>query len=490
MLYIRMVISMVVGFYTSRVVLQTLGVIDYGIYGLVGGIISMLGFLNTSLSNASSRFITFEVGIGKLDKIGQVFNSSVQAHCLVALIIFFVAETFGLWIVNDYLVIPKGRMHVANIIFQISIISTIISILQVPYSSLVIAHERMDVFAWLEILNVSLKLIIVSFIRILPYEPIVSYGVLSLIVSLSIIAIYCIYCHHHFSESSLSLQWYPSCFRRLLSFSGFIIFADFSSSFRSQGINILINRFFGVVLNASCSVATMVQGAVWLCGHNVLAAFQPQIIKQFAVGNIPGMQRMLGLALQYTLLLSVLFTIPSILCMPFLLRFWLGEVPEYAVSFCRLLLLDNLLGLVNHVITIGIYAQTRIELFSVINGIIKCLCLPAIYILLSFHLDPDIPYLFCLIVLPFVFGINLYLLKYYIPFIHISVLLKYISRPLLLIVVSAIVILPLFFLLNQGWVQFFSITFSFVILLMAGCYIWILDSQSREWVRGVLCFHK
>jgi len=491
MLYIRMLLSMVVGFYTSRVVLQTLGVVDYGIYGLVGGIVSMFGFLNTSLSSATSQFITQEVGRGDSTKLNQIFNTSFQTHCLLALVIVLLAETLGLWLLNNYLVIPDNRLIAANVVYQLSIVSAVISILQVPYCSMVIAHEQMDVFAWLEILNVTLKLLIVWLIGILPLDPVVSYGLLSLFVTFTIALIYRFYCFRSFPASSLSFQWHPLQFRKLISFSGWNLYADASVTFRQQGIYFLINRFFGVVLNASCSVASMLQGTVWLFGHNVLAAFRPQIIKQYAAGNISEMQRMLGLALQYTLFFSVLVTVPAVLYMPFLLQIWLVEVPQYSIIFCQILLIDNLIGLVNHIITIGIYAQGKIQTFSLINGSLKLLCLPAIYLILYFYPRPETPYLLCLVVLPFVFCVNLILLKYHIPRIQLSTLLGYIARPSVIAFFATIIIFPLYRLCDQGWLPFVSTTIVYSTLLFVGGFIWMLDAQSRLWVkRRFVCLLK
>lgn len=491
MLYLRMLLSMVVGFYTSRVVLQTLGVIDYGIYGLVGGIISMLGFLNSSLSSASSQFITFELGTGDNITLQKFFNAAFHAHCLIAFLILLFAESVGFWVLNNYLVIPEDRIVAANIVYQLSLFSALISILQVPYSAVIIAHEQMDLFAWLEILNVTMKLAIVWLIRILPFEPILSYGVLLLLVSFTIFGIYTLYCNHRFPETTLSWGWHPDQFRTLMSFSGWNLYADATVTIRQQGINFLINRFFGVLLNASCAIASMVQGAVWLCGNNILTAFRPQIVKQFAVRNIPEMQRMMGLALQYTLIFAVAFTVPTILCMPFLLHIWLVEVPVYSIFFCRILLLDNLIGLVNHIVTIGIYAQGQIRLFSLINGTIKLFCLPAIYLLLFFHPTPEVPYLLCLAVLPFIIVINLYLLRVSVASINLRTILGYIIRPTIIALFSAIVVLPMLKLLDQGFIQFASITLVYFILLAIGCYVWLFDASSRSWAkRQLVCLLK
>lgn len=479
MLYLRMLISVVVGLYTSRVVLQTLGVEDYGIYGLVGGIVSMLGFLNASMSSATSRFITYALGVGNLDKLSQTFNASFQSHLIIALIVVVFAETIGLWILSHQLVLPQSRMSAALWVYQLSVFSSFIGITQVPYSAVVLAHEQMDIYAWLEVLNVILKLFIVFLLQLLGGDKMIIYGILSLAISFLIQFLYRLYCHFNFEETHLSFHWETNVVRQMLSFSGWTLYADGSVTIRQQGVIILINRFFGVVLNAACSVASIVQGTVWTCGYYVLAAFRPQIIKQFANKNYLEMQVIMSNSLKYTMLLFLLVSVPAILCMPTLIRIWLGTVPPFTIVICQILLIDNLFGLINHTFTIGIQAQGNIKGFSLLNGTLKLLCLPSIFLLLKNTPHPAIPFLFNVLVLLLITFVNFEILKNKIPQLNCFDLLCPLCKTLLLGIISFFLILPFHFYLKDGLLHLSTISFLYFCFLALGTFCFLIDQDTR-----------
>ena len=424
MLYLRMLLSVVVGLYTSRVVLQTLGVEDYGIYGLVGGIVSLFGFLNASMAGATSRFITFDLGTGDLEQLKQTFNAAFQSHLIIALLVFLLAETIGLWFVNHQLDIPQDSYFAANCIYQLSIFSALVGITQAPYTALIMAHEQMDVYAWLEFLNVVLKLVIVWLLQLISNERLIFYGLLVFAVSILIRSISRFYCHRHFLESHLSLSWQPEKIRQLLSFSGWNLYYDAGETIRLQGVNILINRFFGVVLNASFSLASMIQGTCWLFGHNVVAAFRPQIIKQYAAGNYSRMERLMNQALKFTLAIISLVFIPLIVEMPTLIHLWLGYIPPYLVVFCRIYLLDTIIGLINLIFQIGIYAHGNIKAISVVSGSLKLLCLPIIFLLFHFSFSPAWAYWCNLICLLIIVLSDIIVLKKHVSQLNVSSLVS------------------------------------------------------------------
>ena len=479
MLYLRTLLSVVVGLYTSRVVLQTLGVDDYGIYGLVGGIVSMLGFLNTSMEGATSRFITYDLGLGNVENLKQTFNAAFQSHLFIAFIVVLVAETLGLWFVNNHLDIPQDRFFAANCIYQLSILSAVIGITQAPYSAVILAHEQMDVYAWFEILNAVLKLFIVWLLQLASFDKLIFYGILSFAVTVLIRSIYRIYCHRHYPESHLGMVWKPGIIRKMLSFTGWNLYADASVTIRQQGVNILINRFFGVALNAACSIAAIVQGTVWTCGYYVLAAFRPQITKQYAKGNFVLMQLMMSNSLRFTLFFSLLASVPAILCMPTLMSLWLGRVPEYAVIIAQILLIDNLFGLINHTFYIGIQSQGDIRKFSVVNGTLKLFCLPCIYLLLRAAAHPAIPFAFNVIVLITITCLNLRLLKGKIPQLNLKALLWPMSLVFILGVVCLFLVLPLHFYLKEGLLHLSSVSFLYIVLLALGVYYLLFDKKER-----------
>ena len=479
MLYLRTLLSVVVGLYTSRVVLQILGIDDYGIFGLVGGIVSMLGFLNTSMEEATSRFITYDLGLNNAENLKQTFNSAFQSHFIIALIVVLFSETLGLWFVNNQLDIPQERYFAANCIYQLSILSTVMGITQAPYSAVILAHEQMDVYAWFEILNAILKLFVVWFLLLASFDKLILYGILSFVLTVLIRSFYCIYCYRHYPESHLCLVWNPGNFRKMLSFTGWSIYADASVSIRQQGVNILINRFFGVALNAACSIAAIVQGIVWTCGYYVLAAFRPQITKQCAKKNYVLMQQMMTNSLKFTLLFSLLVSVPAFLSMSTLMGLWLGNVPEYAIIIAQILLIDNVFGLINHTVYIGIQSQGDIREFSLVNGTLKFFSLPCIFLLLIFVQHPTIPFVFNVAVLIVVTFFNLRLLKGKIPQLDLKSLFKPLSLVFVLGFFCLFMVLPLHFYLKEGLLHLSSVSLSYIILLALGAYFLLFDKKER-----------
>lgn len=482
MLYLRTLLSVVVGLYTSRVVLRTLGVEDYGIFGLVGGLVSILGFLNTSMAGATSRFITFDLGLGDIAKLRQTFNAAFQSHLFIAFLIVLFAETVGLWLVNNYLDIPSDRYFAANCIYQFSILSAIVGITQAPYTAVVLAHEQMDVYAWLEIVNVSLKLVIVWLLQLTASDKLIFYGFLYLLVTLLIRILYRLFCRHHYPESHLSFAWYPQTFRKMLSFTGWNLYADASVTVRQQGINILINRFFGVVLNTSCGLASMVQGIFWSFGYNVVAAFRPQIIKQYSVGNYRRMQRLMEQASKFTMVLICLITVPVIIEMPYLLKLWLVDVPAYTIVFCRILLIDNLLGLLNYIINLGAYSQGDIKVLSIVSGTLKFLCLPIIFVLFCFHFPPTWAYWCNLICLLFIVVVDLFLLKIQVPQINIRSFYVTIVKSIILIFIVSLGYLFLQQALPDSFSYKFFACLLFGVLILLTSYFLLLD---KDEVKGL-----
>lgn len=296
MLYLRMLFYMAVSLYTSRVVLQTLGIEDFGIFNVVGGVLSMLGFLNASLTGSTSRFITFALGKNDYSLLRKTFAGTSNLHFGLAIFIVVIAETIGLWFLNTQLIIPENRIVAANWIYQASIISAFIGIAQMPYSSIIVAHEKMNIYAYMGILEVSLKLLIVYLLIISPFDKLISYSFLYASVSVLINFMYAFYCHKNFSECRHKLFWDREFYKELLTFSGWTLYSTLSWMFKGQGVNMLLNIFFGPVVNAARSIAFQVNSAVKSFISNFSTAFNPQITKLYAAG-------------EYTELYSLLFNI-------------------------------------------------------------------------------------------------------------------------------------------------------------------------------------
>ena len=391
-LYMRMLITIVVGLYTSRIVLATLGVDDYGIYGVVGSIIAMAGFLNASMAGATSRFITVELGRGDTDRLNRTFSSASTIHLGIALVVVILAETVGLWFLNNKLVIPADRMTAAHWVYQFSILSTAISITQVPYNASIIAHERMGVYAYVEIINSVLRLLIVYLLAIGNYDKLILYGALSVTVSIIVLTIYRIYCHRQFPECRTNPSIDKETLKPMLSFSGWDMYGNLCVTARTQGLNFIVNIFFGVALNAANGIATTINGAIGGLCTNITQAFRPQIIKNYANGNIQQSQKLINNSATYTLLLLGCIGIPAILETDYLLKLWLGNPPAYAGIFCKILIAQSFFGLANNSLTAIIHATGKIKGISLISGTLYLLCLPAAYLGFKYHAQAEWAY--------------------------------------------------------------------------------------------------
>lgn len=486
-LYLRMFLTMIVGFYTSRVVLNTLGVQDYGIYGVVGGVIAMMGFLNAAMAGATSRFLTFELGRGDSARLARTFSSALIIHMGIALVVMVLGETVGLWFLCNKLVIPPGRMEAAHWVYQLSILSSMIGITQAPYDASIISHEKMNVYAYVEILNSLLKLAIVYLLVLGHFDKLKLYAVLTLAVSVTIKMIYRVYCLRHFKETHFHWVWDKAILKPMLSFSGWDLYGNACVTARQQGINFLINMFFGVTLNAASSIATTVTGMISGLVFNVITAFRPQIIKQHAQNKIEEMQSLMTNAAVITIILYGILLTPCFFEMPLLLHIWLGIVPAHAVDFCRILLFSSTIGLINSIVNIGIHATGDIKKISLITGSIFLLSLPAVYIFFKLKFDVDYAYFTLVFVNLLVVTSDLIILKKQIKNIHILAIVKSIAASLTVVAISALPTYWVYLNIHESLLRLCIITIINTILLLSISYFFFIDEETRKILKNKLC---
>lgn len=372
-----MVLVTIVGLYTSRIVLQALGVDDYGIYGVIGGVVGMASFLNASMAGATSRFITFELGRGDNVKLRTIFSSALLIHIAIAVIVAILAETVGLWFVNTQMNFPPGRMHAVNVLYQFTILSMFVNFTQVPYSAAIIAHERMSIYAYLEILNVILKLLIVYLLLITDTDRLILYAALLLATNVLMAAIYRFYCLHHFPECRFTTFRDRSTIREMLKFAGLDLYGNMCFVAKSQGQPIILNMFFGVIANAAASIGITVANSISGLTTTISQAFRPQIIKQYAAGNIETMTVMMRRSVQFTLLAYAFFAIPFFFETERIIYLWLSQVPKYTVSFIRIILIISGISIINSVNNAAVHATGNIKRISFLSGSLL-LCCPII----------------------------------------------------------------------------------------------------------------
>lgn len=343
-LYIRLVLVMGVTLYMSRVVLDKLGASDYGLYYVVYGVIGLVSFLNTTLSSGTSRFITFELGRGNSKTLATTFSTTLITHIGMALLIFIFGETMGLWYATHIMVVPDGRMNAAMWVYQISIISTMVSIIHVPFYSEIMAHERMNVYAFVGIYEAVAKLAVVYMLTICPYDKLVAFGFLHFLVTLSTFLFYLWYSKRQFEEITFKIDFDKKIFKSIAKFSGWNMIATLSNTLMSQGVIMLFNLFFLPVVVAAQAIASQISQAIHLLVNNVRHAVSPQIIKLYAEKNYKESQRLTFLSAEFIFYLLLLIGVPCIMAMDQILSLWLVDVPDYTSSFARLIVLQAILS--------------------------------------------------------------------------------------------------------------------------------------------------
>ncbi|WP_276865934.1 polysaccharide biosynthesis protein [Mediterranea massiliensis] len=343
-LYVRMLLIMAVSLYTSRVVLDVLGVDDYGLYNLVGGIVGMLAFLNGTLATATSRFLTFDIGIGDFKRLKQTFNTTLIAHLGLGLLVILIMETAGLWYVYNKAIIPAERFDSTLWVFHISVVTVLVTFTQVPYTSLIMAHEQMKAFAYISLLEAVLKLSIAYLIVISPIDRLVFYAILMFLSQLVVAMIYRSYCYRHWSEAHLTREFSFSTFKSMLSFSGWNIIAHLAETFRVQGLIMLFGMFFQPVVIAAQSIATQLSHGITQFTNNFRVAINPQIIKLYATKQYDESRKLTLESSVYVFELYLLFGIPIFLLAEPIMHLWLKDVPEYAVAFSRCIIVSAMFG--------------------------------------------------------------------------------------------------------------------------------------------------
>ena len=486
MLYVRMFFTMIVGLYTSRVVLNVLGVEDYGIYGVVGGIVAMIGFVNSSMSGATSRFLTFELGKGNEKRLADTFSSALIIHIGIALLVLILSETVGLWFLNNKLVIPAGRMPAAQWVYQLSIASAMLWITQAPYNATIIAHERMDVYAYVEILNAVLKLLIVYLLSIGNFDKLILYAVLIFLVSVLIRMIYRIYCVRHFQESHLHWVWDKTILKPMLVYSGWNLYGALCLTTRQQGTNFLINIFFGVVFNAASSVATTIQGVVKGFTYSSTFAFRPPIIKAYAQGNFQEMMRLMKSAMSLCIFLSLLVSLPLYIEIDYVMDLWLINPPVMAVEFVRLLIVSAFFALTTLIFTIGIEATGYNRQMNIYTGSIFMLTIPVMYVFFKTGFGVLYSYYCILGANILIFLSNMVICKHLLPSLKLTDHMWLFLKSALVIVLS---VLPAVYIVRSYDASFLRLLInSIVILCLCSVlsYWLILDTSARSFVRQKL----
>lgn len=416
MLYFRMLLTLAVGLYAARIVLQTLGASDYGLYNVVGGIVTLFTFISGTLATGTQRFLTYAIGENNDTKKKFVFSTASYLHVFFALVIFVVSEIVGLYMLYYQMQIPEGRMQAAFWVFQFSTVAAMVAVVQVPYMSSLIAHEKMDIYAWISIYEAVMKLLIVYLIQVVEADKLILYAFLFFLVNLSTAFMYMLYCRNKYEECRMFGGFNKETFLEIASFSGWNIFGCGAVALQGQGVNILLNMFFGTIVNAARGIAFQVNGIILQFVNNFQTAVNPQIVKLYASDQKEQMMRLVINNSKMAAYLFLLIAIPLFIELEYVLSLWLGEYPEYTPIFLRIIIFQSLVQTINRPVVMAIHAVGKMKAVNLTSGTALLLILPVSYILLRMGASPVT--VFIVNVIPWFFELffELYWLKRYINF--------------------------------------------------------------------------
>lgn len=483
LLYVRMLFMMGIGLYTSRIVLRTLGVQDFGIYNVVGGVVAMIGFLQGSLSAASSRYITYDLGKGDMNVMKRTFGNIKSIHWILSGFVLFVGETVGLWFVMEKLNIPAGREVAAFWVYQFSILTSIVAIISVPYNAAIIAHEKMSAFAYISIYESVAKLVIVFLLLAISFDKLIIYALLLFLVQLSSRVIYNIYSAKHFEETRVKLYCDKKLFKEIFAFAGWTMNGNLAVMGFTQGLNIVLNIFFGPAVNAARGIAVQVQNISMQFCVNFQMALNPQITKSYAKNDLAYMHRLIITSSKFSFFIMLFIALPLMLEAGPVLHWWLGIVPEHTVNFLRLILCTSLLFTLSNPIIISVHATGRLKRFQLIEGTMLLTIVPIAYFLLKlFSIPPESVFLVHIIVESFTQYVRL---KIVFPMIGMKLLpyfYKVICRIILVIITVPVLPLIIYVKMPVSITSFFVVCIVCVLCTCSGIYWLGCNKEERKFV--------
>ena len=485
-LYIRMILMTLIGLYTSRVILQTLGVKDYGLYNAVGGVIGMFNIVTSSLSTAVSRYLTYSLGRGDKDRLKVVFSTSINIQLAIAVFIIVVAGIAGWFFLNYKMNVPDGRMDAANWVLASCILTSAISLICVPFGAAVVSHEKMDMYAYLSILDATMKLAIVFALYFSPFDKLKSYAVLLLAVSILMSYIYICYCRRKFEECRYKFVYDRRLIKDMTKFAGWSFFGNGAWVLDTQGVNILINMFFGVTLNAARGIASQVEGLITTFVNNFMVAMNPQITKLYAAGVLSNMHTLVCRGARFAFFMMMFFGIPICLETEKLLSLWLGIVPEYTVLFVRLSFIASMCTLLGYTLVTAQYATGDIKRYQIVVSLVGAWAFPLTWLAFKLGGDPSWTYIVYSAVYFLLVFVRIYLVKDMIQLSWVRYVKEVLVRGAIVALIA--IIPPLAIYLTMPPTIFRFILVWLVSLVFSGVVIyWVgMDAAERASVKNML----
>lgn len=482
-LYVRMLLVLVVSLYTSRVILDSLGEVDYGVYNVVGGVVAMVAIITTPMVSVIQRFLSFELGGGDLEKLSKVFSTSVNIQLLLSGVIFILFEIIGVWFLNNKMNIPYERMVAANWALQCSLLVFLLNVNRITYSACIMAHEKMDMYAYLSIFEVLFKLLIAYLIYVSSIDKLIVYSVLLLLVNIILFAIHAIYCKKHFEEVTYSRYIDKPLFKEMASFAGWSFLGDTTAILNTQGVNVLINLFFDVKLNAARGIAVQVDAAAKQFVTNFTVAMYPQITKSYAANDRPFMFKLMSQGSKYSFYIMLLLALPIFLEADTLLGIWLVEVPEQTSIFLRLIILTSLCDSIQNTFSVGIDATGKIKRYQLRMNSLNIMVFLLSWLFFSLGMPAYITYVVSSVVSFLIIGVKLSELKRLMDFPVKHYLKDYFAKILLTGVLASILPFILQHFMEQSITRFFVIIGASVIWSVVSIWLVGLNKYERIFFR-------
>lgn len=480
-LYLRMLLSLFVSLFTSRVVLNALGFEDYGIHNVVGGIIVLFSFLNGALAGGTQRFLTFELGKRDYIQLKKVFNMSVNIHVLLAIIILLLSQTIGLWFLNHKLVIPENRIQAANWVYQFAVITSIFSIIQVPYIASVTSHEKFKIYALTDIVKVFFKLLIaVLLVYVTNMDKLIFFSSLNTVVAFGVFLFYKMYSKKQFNECTYHYIWDKELFKTLSSFSSWALLGGSSHILMTQGMNILINLFFGVTVNAARGITVQLGHAITSFVDSFMTAIKPQIIKNYASGDFKTLSKLVFQGAKFSFLIVLIFTLPIFIEIEIILSLWLKNIPNYTIVFIRLnLIVIQIYSFTNTYLT-AITATGKIRSYQSYIALFVFILFSITYYLLKKGFPPETTYFIYIIIAFVVMLLRIIHVQKLIGFKIWDFMKNVLTKGLLIFILSLITPTLIYFYLEQSIIRLGFVTFSSFVSIILFSYLFAITKGEKE----------
>ena len=388
LLYLRMFLIMAVSLYTSRAILAALGVVDFGVYNVVAGVITVFGVLSGAMTGATQRYLSFELAKGDPDRLRLTFSTCVNIFLIIAALVVVVGEPVGIWFIREKLIIPPNRLTAAYWVFHFSVLTMVVMVISIPYNAAIVAHEKMSAFAYISIVDVVLRLAIVFLLYAICFDRLIVYAGLLCLTQIAIRLIYNWYCGRHFVETKYRLVWDGRLIREIAIFSAWNLWGNGAYLLYTQGVNILLNTFFGPVVNAARGVAAQVQSAILVFSGNFQVAINPQITKSYACGELGYMHGLIFRSSKFSCLMLACLGFPIFVEITPILNLWLTDVPQHTAVFVRIMICTSIFGSMANPFKIGAQATGNVKVFQAVNGGILLLIVPVAYVALRMGGEP------------------------------------------------------------------------------------------------------